>query len=112
IALETIGKWYVPSEAKRDAVHIAVAPVKPVEDMEPGTRVVFVDDGDTVRVKRAGNAPAIGIIDPFLTAKAMKDWTVWMLLMPRSITGLRHEWSHPAFVQSNADDSEEWLRAG
>lgn len=111
-ALETLGRSYVPLDSKRDAVHIAVAPVKPVEDMAPGTRVVFVADGDTVNVRAAGEAPAVGIIDPFLSGNAHKGWKCWMLLMPRSTTGLRHEYDHPAFSKPDAEASEEWLRSG
>lgn len=110
-ALDSLGKSYIPSESKRDAVHIALAPVIPNEDMEPGARVVFVKSGDTVNVKRAEKgARPVGVIDPFLEQKASKGWHCWMLLMPKSIVGLRHEWAHPAFGGTSESQSEAWLR--
>lgn len=110
-ALETLGRDYLSSDAQKDAVHIAVAPVQPNEDMEPGTKVVFVKAGDTVNVRAAktGESP-VGVIDPFKLRKAIKGWECWMLLMPRSVVGLRHEWQHPAFGGTSEAQSEAWLR--
>lgn len=110
-AIETLGRDYLSDDAKKDAVHVAVAPVIPNADMEPGTKVVFVKPGDTANVRRAdkGELP-VGVIDPFKLSRAMKGWHCWMLLMPRSIVGLRHEWSHPAFGGTTDSESERWLR--
>lgn len=111
-AIETLGRDYLAGEAKRDAVHVAVAPVVPNEDMQPGTKVVFLKSGDTVNVRKAEKDELpVGVIDPFKLNRAMKGWHCWMLLMPRSIVGLRHEWQHPAFNGTTEDQSEAWLRA-
>ncbi len=98
--------------AKRDAIHIAVAPVVAGEKLKPGDRVKFAGD-DGVTVAKAGAMDTvIGIIDPFLSAMPIKKGTrCYILLMPNTITSLRHEWTHPAFVAAEEKSfSEQWLR--
>ena len=94
-----IGQLIEPAEGpkQRDAVHIAVAPVIAACKLKPGQRIGFCK-GSTERVTYLPDKGFIGIVDPFLMAPAvLKDDQFWMFLLPRTITSLRHNWTHPAF---------------
>lgn len=80
--------------ARRDAIHIAVAPVVVgEEDVLPGTPVGLIND------QIYPNHPQpIGIVDPFLPYITLKrGQRCWLFLFPNTITNLRHVWEHPAF---------------
>lgn len=112
-------KWQGPilgqfpdGERERDAIHIAVIPVRAAEPLGAGHHV-GVTDG-----KASRSPPLIGVVDPFLTPGLVEagEW-FWLLLYPGTITSLRHEWIHPAFplgVRMPAGDtaaSQLWLKA-
>ena len=92
-ALDTLGSVITPAE-KRDAIHLAVEPVRAAETLRPGDHVGFLADG-SVGLK---DKNTIGIVDPFLTRPVKKDEWFWRVVYPREITSLRHVWSHPAFT--------------
>lgn len=106
---------------ERDAIHVAIFPAIAAEDMDPGSHVEIVDPAikfPLVGPTRGKNP--IGIIDPFLTMQVKRDQCCYVLLYPRTVTGMRHEWSHPAFdeisraqdamvVEGLTDDSRQWL---
>ena len=80
-------------DEERDAIHIAIIPVEGQEPFHPGQPVGLTED----RKASAKALPHIGIVDPFL-----KEWTetgdvFWLCLYPRTITSLKHNWTHPAF---------------
>ena len=80
--------------ARRDAIHFAVAPVA-VGDalLHPGDHVGLNSKGE------ASTLPThIGIIDPFLTDFVHQGQRVWLFLYPGTVTSLRHIWQHPAFA--------------
>jgi hypothetical protein len=84
-------------EAGRDAIHVAIAPVIATERLHPGDRIRFVE-GSTERVEiAAAKASALGIVDPFLSRPVYEGDRFWMFLLPNTITGLSHVWTHPAF---------------
>ncbi len=91
---------YVPNlselcgeDARRDAVHIAVAPVVAGEDLLPGERV-FIDSNGVAYL----GVDSIGIVDPFLMNRRVKlGEKFWLFLYPNTVTSLRHVWTHPAF---------------
>ena len=87
----TLGQL-IKSEAQRDAIHIAVAPVVAGEDLQPGQRVVLGPAGAV-----GGVHPFLGIVDPFLNQTVWRGERFWLLLRPGTVTSLRHEWEHPAF---------------
>lgn len=94
----------IDGEQQRDAIHIAVAPVIAACSLSPGQHVGFVE-GSIEQVEAIAdgprspqNKPAIGIVDPFLTVRVMTGDRFWMFLYPQTITSLRHDWTHPAFV--------------
>lgn len=112
----SLGKL-IESDAQRDAIHIAVAPVVAIERMIPGQHIGFVDDGG-VNVSTRSTRP-LGVVDPFLKNMVEAGERFWMFLYPNTITSLRHNWTHPAFseapavagiARSTKEASEEWLR--
>lgn len=110
-----IGKL-IEGEAHRDAIHIAVAPVTAGGSFHAGERVGFMPDGTVgIRAKEL-----IGIIDPYLSEGVCKGERCYIFLFPKTITSLRHEWTHPAFekrdpaveedTRTEKEKSEAWLR--
>jgi len=106
---------------QRDAIHIAVIPVKARERLRPGMHVSILHDGTNAEAYGdvAGSTTAVGIVDPFLPKTVEIGQTFWLCLYQGQVTTLRHEWTHPAFPavdkvdQQSRDDraaSEEWLR--
>lgn len=82
-------------EARRDAIHIAVAPVIAGQRLNPGNHVGLVDG-----VARVGLPPgisSIGVVDPFLGNAVEVGQRFWLFLYPNTVTSLRHVWTHPSF---------------
>jgi hypothetical protein len=98
----------IEGDAHRDAIHIAIAPVEAGETLVAGTHVGLVDGK-----AQCCKAP-IGIVDPFLGFPILKGQRFYLFLYPRTVTSLRHEWTHPAFEVSpevrQQSESETWLR--
>ena len=95
----------IATPQNRDAIHVAVIPMKAAEALKPGQRVGVVREGV------AGPSDIVrGIVDPYLEHDVPKDATFWMCLLPNTVTGMRHHWSHPAFSASDVSTSEMWLR--
>lgn len=91
--------------AWRDAVHVACAPMFANCDLSPGEHVGIVRDGVA-----GHHEPFIGIVDPFLTEPVIKGERFWLVLYPKSVTGIRHEWTHPAFQgQPDSPTAREWI---
>lgn len=107
-ALETLG-MLIPENSGRDAIHLAVEPVVAGEHLYPSQRIKLVD-GKAVSANTI--ADAIGIVDPFLSIPVMPDQRFWLVVLPRTITSLRHVWSHPAFPEErpfHADADEHYV---
>jgi hypothetical protein len=106
----------IDAHQQRDAIHVAVAPVVAHETLYPGQHIGFVD-GSTERVAPVADGrtiKALGIVDPFLQQRVLRDERCWMFLYPRTITSLRHDWTHPAFAGAAPPPkgaAERWLRA-
>jgi hypothetical protein len=103
----------ITTPQERDAIHIAVIPATcgNAETLMPGQHVGFADKWCVT-----GNPQApfnlIGVVDPFLTAPVQPGQRFWMFLYPNTITGLRHNWTHPAISSQGrgmGSDSERWL---
>lgn len=98
-----------PLQQQRDAVHVAIIPVRAAEPLRPGQRV-FIVEGNRARLSVGDSAD--GVVDPFLEDDVEKDEPFWLLLYPGTITSLRHEWSHPVFplaVEGDIAASRQWL---
>lgn len=81
----------------RDAIHIAVVPVRVDKTCRPGQRVGIAESlsvsGELTVT--ALYEESIGVIDPFLQRPVMHGQRCWLYLDPGSINSLRHEWTHP-----------------
>ena len=96
-------------DAARDAIHVAVVPMIASIELRPGQRVGVADG----KVEPA--AKSVGIVDPYLTRPVAKGELFWLCLMPNTVTGMRHHWSHPAFDSATVTVDEkaasvEWLK--
>lgn len=84
----------IEGEAFRDAVHVAIAPVLAGEWLTPGQRVKLKDGV----AYPATYGEHIGVVDPFLPHTGVEEGQrFYLFLLPGSVTGLRHVYSHPAF---------------
>jgi len=103
-----VGKL-LAGDAKRDAIHVAVAPMTANERLSPGQHIGLIGSD------WAGHSEApIGIVDPFLQEDVKPGERFYMFLYPGSITSLRHEWIHPAFVGAmfTAEaESQKWIES-
>lgn len=109
----------ITGAAQRDAIHVAIAPVVAAEVLKPGQHV-----GLDIRGRAEVNCKAIGIVDPFLLELVGEGEQFYLFLYPRTVTSLRHEWTHPAFPSApptpadvkagenggSVAESEAWLR--
>lgn len=107
---------FLDGSEQRDAIHIAIAPVVAAEHLQPGDAIGFAkDDTDRALVAHA-DVTHIGIVDPFLRSAVRPGQRVWMFLYPQTITSLRHDWTHPAFIGAPeiagpAVESRRWIEA-
>lgn len=118
-ALETLGT-IIDSRAGRDAIHLAVEPVKAGESLQAGQHVGIVN-GVAIGAKSGARDWAIkklGIVDPFLTKPVEAGQMFWLVVYPRQIASLRHVWTHqdfpdeqktPLVAQRRAVDPEDEL---
>lgn len=81
------------ANAERDAVHVAIIPVRALEKLMPGDHVGFVEANGVSRQA----LEKVGIIDPFLSRAVRANQWCYLLLYPNTVTGMRHHWQHPAF---------------
>ncbi len=87
----------IEGEASRDAIHVALAPVTSDQTLNPGQRVALVKGrSDLVE---ASNSDTIGIVDPYLRSPVQPGQRFWLCLYCRTVTSLRHQWTHPAFPE-------------
>ena len=120
-ALETLGMIHFKKE-KRDAIHLAVEPVKASCRLHPGERIGIIDDyaypvgyhyipqKDDVSLSEDGvnrigrsrvNVPYQGIVDPFLTTDVQLGDKFWFVMKPREVRSLRHVWEAEGFPPSD-----------
>ena len=107
---ETILGKLIDNTYCRDAIHIAVAPVKAMHNLKPGQHIGFVDNTNQNVGYNTVLLPAIkciGIVDPFLQHEIKEGEWFYMLLYPRSITSLRHNWTHPEFSVEKEEKEEK-----
>ena len=116
-AVATMGGVLPDDASGRDAVHVAVFSAFASVKLFPGQDIGIVSRGP-VDAEVGTLATLIAIVDPFLKSAVMPGQRFWAYLYPRTITGLSHRWSHPAFeatdtvyaVPSAKLASEQWVR--
>lgn len=89
----------------KDAIHIAVLPVRAMDEFMPGEKVCLVNGTDAIKCNEDSNTYH-GVVDPYLLNTVKRGERFWLFMRPGSITSLRHDWTHPALIK----ESEEWLR--
>jgi hypothetical protein len=118
-AVATMGGLLPDDAGGRDAVHVAVFSAVSAEKLVPGQDVALNAQG-SADSEVSATGEHIGIVDPFLKAAVSPGSRFWVYLYPRTITGLAHQWSHPAFGSavdasyappSAKLTSEQWVRA-
>ncbi len=94
-------------EYKKDAVHVAIAPIRARELLQPGAHVA-VEDGEAFLP--TGREKAVGVVDPFLKAPLQEGERSWCFVFPNTVKGLRHEWDHPSFPDEDPDEGWDGCR--
>lgn len=109
----TIGKK-LTDENHRDAIHIAVLPVScALGPLSAGQKVKFAYGTKSSVSAAAPEEWGIGIVDPFLSEQVETGERFWLFVRPNSVSGMRHEWTHPevdALPDLATSESEKWLR--
>jgi len=96
-----VGEW-AKDGSHRDAIHVAVAPVRAAHMLIRGDRVALNASGEAYKTARVQES--IGVVDPFLTVAVPLGVTFWLFLNPGTVTSLRHVWTHPGFVAKKLED--------
>jgi hypothetical protein len=117
---------FITGSKEKDAVHIAVIPLVAGERFYPGDR--FTCNSGTDVAMRYSGKDYIGVVDPFLSMRVEVGEKFWGFIKPGTVTGMRHEWQHPAFdyisknkggvvpgvndtsIKINISESEAWIR--
>ena len=117
-AVATMGTILTDDVGGRDAVHVAVIAVKAAATFRPGAHATALfRNGEYVADNNGSEF--VGIVDPFLTDTVRVGQRFWLYLYPRTITGLNHNWTHPAFGDARDEvyatpaarlESEAWVR--
>lgn len=84
-------------DARRDAVHVPVAPVIAGQPLDPGDHFWLNSHGLAVKSTGRREHRTIGVVDPYYDGIVLKGDRFWGFLYPNTVTSLRHTWSHPAF---------------
>ncbi len=115
---ETIGT-ILTEDYKRDAIHIAMFPAISAEILWRGDYVALENSREDLVFKvLPSDKRCIGMVDPFVNDRINPYQKFWVFLLPNTVTSLRHDWTHPAFVKEVRVDnvptrgaSELWLRS-
>lgn len=118
-ALTYMGKILDGTDAARDAVHVAVERMTAGHSMDAGTQVSISHIDGTV-YETPYDHEAVGIIDPFLFDGVREGQECFVMLMPGTVTSLRHVWTHPSFDDvpdtppepaETKIEAERWIKA-
>ncbi len=85
------------ADARRDAIHVAIAPFICAPDtyLQPGQPFKLDAKGRAVVVP--ARADSVGVVDPFLPTSVRPGERFWGAMTPATVSNLRHDWDHAAF---------------
>lgn len=86
-----------PISTEKDAVHVAIVSVEAGQQLRPGTHVELKHGKAIMKDPHSDEFKPIGIVDPFLRSDIETGQNFYLCLYPETVTGMRHEWGHPAF---------------
>lgn len=119
-AVATMGTILSDDVGGRDAVHVAVISAEAAGQLMPGQHVGRAPDSTPDHLLVGYASEPIGIVDPFLVNAVQKGQRFWLYLYPRTITSLRHNWTHPAFADAPVNTiyappsqkitAEQWIK--
>ena len=90
-----------PENNQKDAVHVAIISVEAGQYLNPGAHVELKNDKAFAKDPHSDfEFKAVGIVDPFLKNGIKKGENFYLCLYPETVTGMRHEWNHPAFDET------------
>ena len=94
----------------RDAIHVAIAPMKAKHYFNAGNMFKLNTAG--LAVECYDRVEAVGVVDPFLEDDIEEGDCFYGFLYPGTVTGMTHHWEHPAFddVKPPSNEHEAWLR--
>lgn len=104
--LPRIGELIVELDTECDAIHIAIAPCTAETVLLPGRRIA-VTNGIARNI--TADRQTVAVVDPYLTEPVPAGARFWAFLLPNTVTGLRHNWNHPAFPANGIAESRKWL---
>lgn len=109
-AIETMGTILTEDVQGRDAVHVAVISAYATGKLYPGQHVGgwLNEEGDFAAYS---DVAPLGIVDPFLEKPVWPEERFWLFLYPRTITGLRHVWTHPDFTEPSSPSPRPMVEA-
>lgn len=99
------------TDATKDAIHIAVLPVRAHRALTAGQHIgVEIIGGEHV----SRDEFPLGVVDPFVGRVAQGD-RFFLFLYPNTVSAMRHEWEHPGVPSVDrplmtVEASEKWLR--
>ncbi len=95
-------------DEKRDAIHVALLPVKAGHRLCPGQHVGLIGYNEDAGVYVAsGNAEHVGIIDPYLNGYVSPGEHCWLCFYPNTVTSLRHAFTHPSLDKIHRRNHEQ-----
>lgn len=99
----------ITEPTRRDAVHVAVAPMVALEVLKPGERVAHAYDNFVAAARRQRG---IGVVDPFLFQDVQRGQMFWVFMDPDTVTNTRHAWTHPELPSEDSEegDPDSWCR--
>ncbi len=111
-----LGKLITKKKASRDCVHIAIVPLIAGDSILVGSpiKLAYGTADIALMAEPAYGDDVIGIADPYLKEyQIQKGQRFYGFLTPGTVTGMTHQWNHPAFdnVKKPKDEHESWLRA-
>lgn len=106
-----VGKLITDKDAKRDAIHVAIAPVVAGQELRAAMHV-YLKNGIALAHSYglSRQSDTIGIVDPYIGKEDLKSGDrFYLFLYPETVSSVRHDWIHPAFPSDKFSYSKQWL---